>query len=53
LILELDGQPIESPEDVFDLLAHDRVGKQVPLKIHRGGGVIDVPVTATERPKTE
>ena len=53
VILELDGQPVESPEDLFDLLVGDRVGKRVTLKVHRGGTVVDAPVTIGERPKSE
>jgi S1-C subfamily serine protease len=53
LILELDGRPVESPEDLFDLLADDRVGKQVALRIHRGGTVVEAPVLIAERPNSE
>jgi S1-C subfamily serine protease len=53
VILELDGQPVESPENLFDLLVGDRVAKRVTLKVHRGGTVVDASVTIGERPKSE
>jgi S1-C subfamily serine protease len=51
VIVELDGQAVESPEDLFDLLLGDRVGRQIPLKIVRGGEVRELRVTVGERPK--
>jgi len=50
-IVELDGRPIESPEDLLDLLVGDRVGRQANLRILRGGARIDVTVTVGERPE--
>jgi serine protease DegQ len=50
LLLELDGQAIESPEDLLDLLLGDRVGRQVTLRVLRGGTTAQVPVTVGERP---
>ena len=50
VLLEFDGQPIESPEDLLDLLVGDRVGRQVPLRARRGGSVIDLTVAVGERP---
>jgi S1-C subfamily serine protease len=51
VILALDGQPVESPEDLFDLLLGDRVGRNVQLDVARGGVTTRVPVTVGERPK--
>ena len=51
VILALDEQPVESPEDLFDLLLGDRVGRQVQLEIARGGVKTHVPITVGERPK--
>jgi S1-C subfamily serine protease len=51
LIVDLDGHAVESPEDLFDLLLGDRVGRQIPLRIVRGGEVRELPVTVGERPK--
>ena len=50
IILDFDGQPVESPEDLLDLLLGDRVGRQVPLRILRGGRSIDAAVAVGERP---
>jgi serine protease DegQ len=50
IIMLFDGHPVESPEDLLDLLLGDRVGRSVPLRILRGGAALDVAVTITERP---
>jgi S1-C subfamily serine protease len=50
IILDFDGQAVESPEDLLDLLLGDRVGRQVPLRILRGGRPIDAAVAVGERP---
>ena len=50
VILELDGHPLASPEDLLDLLQGDRVGRPVNLRILRGGAPIDVAITVEERP---
>jgi S1-C subfamily serine protease len=51
LLLQLDDQPLASPEDLLDLLAGDRVGRQARLRVLRGGSTVDVTVTVGERPK--
>jgi S1-C subfamily serine protease len=50
VLTEFDGHPIESPEDLLDLLLGDRVGRKVTLKVLRGGKAADVTVTVGERP---
>ena len=50
VLLDFDGQPIESPEDLLDLLVGDRVGRQVTLRALRGGAVTELKVTVGERP---
>jgi len=50
VLLDFDGQPVESPEDLLDLLVGDRVGRQVTLRALRGGAVTDLKVTVGERP---
>lgn len=50
LLLEFDGQPIESPEDLLDLLTGDRVGREVTLHVQRGGAASDLTVVVGERP---
>ena len=51
LVTALDGHDVNSPQDLFDLLLGDRVGRQVPLRIVRGGSEIELPVTIGERPR--
>jgi serine protease DegQ len=51
LILGLDGHDVTSPEEMFDLLLGDRVGREVPLRMLRGGTRIELPLTIGERHK--
>jgi S1-C subfamily serine protease len=51
VILAFDGQPVESPEDLFDLLWGDRVGREMRLRVLRGGDAAELPVTVGERLK--
>lgn len=50
IVLTFDGQAVESPEDLLDLLAGDRVGRLVPVRILRGRERVDLNVTVGERP---
>jgi S1-C subfamily serine protease len=50
VIVAFDGQPVESPEDLLDLLIGDRVGRQAELRILRGGAATTLTVTVGERP---
>src|SRR5215510_13582961 len=49
-LLEFDGHAVTSPEDLLDLLAGDRVGRQATLRVRRGAAVTSVTVTVGERP---
>jgi S1-C subfamily serine protease len=49
VIVAFDGMPVESPEDLLDLLSGDRVGKPVAISLVRGGAVNEVKVTIGER----
>ena len=49
LLFEFDGHPVESPEELLDLLLGDRVGKSVVLKVLRGGTAVDLPIIVGER----
>lgn len=51
VIVAFDGQPIDSPEDLLDLLTGDRVGREVSLRILRGGAGRDIAVSIGERPR--
>src|SRR5687767_5965707 len=50
LLLDFDGNAIGSPEDLLDLLVGDRVGREVRLRVMRGGVASDLTVTVGERP---
>jgi S1-C subfamily serine protease len=49
LLLDFDGQPVMSPEDLLDLLIGDRVGRAVPLRVLRGTSTVTLTVTPGER----
>lgn len=51
VILAFDAHRVESPEELLDLLAGDRVGREVVVRTLRGGTVVDLTVTVGERPK--
>jgi S1-C subfamily serine protease len=50
VMTEFDGHPTESPEDLLDLLVGDRVGRNVMLRVLRGGAATELTVTVGERP---
>jgi S1-C subfamily serine protease len=50
VVTAFDGEPIESPEDLLDLLLGDRVGRSVALEVLRGGKNVTLTVTVGERP---
>lgn len=49
VLLSLDGQPLAAPDDLLDLLVGDRVGRQISLRVLRGGVPAEVAVTIRER----
>jgi S1-C subfamily serine protease len=49
ILMAFDGKPVESPEDLLDLLVGDRVGRSVPVRILRGRERVDLSVTVGER----
>jgi S1-C subfamily serine protease len=49
VIVAFDGLPVESPEDLLDLLGGERVGKPVAINIFRGGTSKEVKVTVGDR----
>ena len=51
IIVTLDAHPVESPEDLLDLLVGDRVGHDATLGVLRGGVARDIVVTVGERPR--
>jgi len=50
LLLEFDGHPVDSPEDLLDLLTGDRVGREIAIRILRGGKTTDVRARVGTRP---
>ncbi len=50
VMIAFDGQRVESPESLLDLLAGDRVGRAVDLEPHRGGPATPGSVVIGERP---
>lgn len=52
VLTDLDGEAIESPEDLLDRLVGDRVGRQVTVRVLRGGVARELPVTVGERPNS-
>jgi S1-C subfamily serine protease len=50
IILDFEGQAVDSPEDLLDLLLGHSAGRQVALRILRGGQPVDLNVTVGERP---
>jgi serine protease DegQ len=49
ILATLDGQPVEDTDDLLVLLAGDRVGRPVPVKLVRGGELTEVEITVGER----
>ena len=49
LLLSLEGHALASPDDLFDLLIGDRVGRPASVRVLRGGVPADVNVTIGER----
>ena len=52
VLTDFDGEAVESPEDLLDRLVGDRVGRQVTVRVLRGGAVKELPVTVGERPNS-
>ncbi|HKH77856.1 MAG TPA: trypsin-like peptidase domain-containing protein [Rubrobacteraceae bacterium] len=49
IVATLDGQPVEDTEDLLELLAGERVGRTVLVKVIRGGEPKTLEVTVGER----
>src|SRR5919112_3850782 len=49
ILATLDGQPVEDTDDLLMLLAGDRVGRPVPVRLVRGGEVAEIEITVGER----
>ena len=49
ILLQFDGSPVQSTDDLLDLLAADRAGRTVSLALQRGGAPLSVQVTVGAR----
>jgi S1-C subfamily serine protease len=49
ILATLDGQPVEDTDDLLVLLAGDRVGRPVPVRLVRGGELAEIEITVGER----
>jgi serine protease DegQ len=49
ILATLDAQPVEDTEDLLVLLTGERVGREVPVKVIRGGELHELQVTVGER----
>jgi S1-C subfamily serine protease len=50
IVVALDAEPIESPEDLLNVLLEKPSGQVVTLRVLRGAQALDVAVTLGERP---
>jgi S1-C subfamily serine protease len=51
VVFAIDGQPVESPDEVVELLTRARIGQPLALALVRGGARAGVDVTVGERPR--
>jgi len=52
LLLEFNGKPVQSAEDLLDRLTGDQVGQRVPVRTLHGGVVRDVEIVVASRPRS-
>ncbi len=50
LLLDFDGRPIRSAEELLELLTAERIGHPVPVRVRRGAAPLDLAITVSERP---
>jgi S1-C subfamily serine protease len=50
VLLSFDSQPVQTPEDLLDLLGAERIGRAVLMEILRAGSRTEVTVSVGERP---
>ena len=51
LLLDFDGVPVRSPDDLLALLIGNTVGRAVPVRVLRGAAAATLAVTPQERPE--
>jgi S1-C subfamily serine protease len=52
IVVAFDGHPVESPEDLLDLLTGQRVGRPASLAVLRAGTTTELSITVGERPRS-
>jgi S1-C subfamily serine protease len=52
VLLDFDGQPTQTPDDLLQLLTDRRIGQTLGARILRGGAARDVQITVAERPRS-
>jgi serine protease DegQ len=50
VLFELDGQGVDSPDHLLDLLARIDIGRQARSRLLRGTGIVEAAITIGERP---
>jgi S1-C subfamily serine protease len=50
LLVDFDGHPLRSAEELLDLLTGDRIGHIVLVRVRRGTATLDLQITVGERP---
>jgi S1-C subfamily serine protease len=50
-LLSFGNETLQDASELLTLLAEDRIGDTVPMKLLRAGGVLDVQVTIGARPR--
>lgn len=50
VLVDFEGQPVESSERLLDLLAVSKVGQKVTCRLLRGAAVVDTTIRVGERP---
>jgi S1-C subfamily serine protease len=51
-LIDFDGRPVGSPDELLDLLRNDCIGRSLPLRILRGTELVNATVTMGKRPKS-
>jgi S1-C subfamily serine protease len=50
VLVDFDGQPVQSPEELLELLTGGRVGQRVTIRVLRAGNALEISVTVGDRP---
>jgi S1-C subfamily serine protease len=50
LLLDFDGHPIRSADELLERLTVERIGHSVPIQVRRGAAPLNLTITVSERP---